>query len=472
MHAKQILIFLLLAIGWAFSDTLVVKLVAGDVKVRRGGESTALKLGDVVRANEQVVTGPSSFAALRSEDGSVFKLAADTVFDVKTLENTAASRNHQFSIPQGKVMSSISRLSKQSEVSFSTPSAVAGVRGTVLVLEVTPTGTRLFVLKGAVAFGKGGKADKVVNVNQKGEASASGAPVSIKAMTPADQAQAIQGVPVTITLQAGPAVAGATPGSSSDLDSLKNELRQNVASQQQRGNQNRQREQQRVAWDAENGRTVRVGGDLFQVSEKFSRVDDKNIRMLHVMDNTTQNRVTVFEAKSFWEKGVPSISSVLSGTGDLNASLPTRSDVTLSVKEALKPGDLVEMSMVKSGTSFVQSYRVNKGDWYSGDRATLVTEGGKSFLVLKSAGGATDFRFEFQNRVINANTGVDTTLSVANFDASKIMGFLQGLSDTAVYIAWVPDSKAGTGLFNSGKIEVIVTAEHVTKMLVFLLTQL
>jgi hypothetical protein len=464
---KMALLFSL-TLGFAFSDALVVRLLAGDVKVRRGGDLVALKLGDNVRENEQVITGPSSFAALRSEDGSVFKLAADTIFDVKTLENTPASRKHQFAIPQGKVFSSIARLTKQSDVSFSTPSAVAGVRGTILILDVTPSGTRLFVLKGRVAFGHAGNLNKMVGANQKGDANASGAPVEVKAMTPADQAQAILGIPVTMTLQVNPTLVAAATGAAE----LKNELRQNTVAQQQRATQSLQREQQRVEWDAENGRTVRVGGDLFQVSEKFRRLDDKSIRLLHVMDNTTQKRVTVFEAKSFWEKGIPSVSTILAGTGDVSSALPTRSDITMSVKEALKPGDLVEMSLVKSGSSFVQSYRVNRGEWYVGDRVAQVTENGKSYLVLKNGTGASDYRFEFQSRVVNGNTGADTTLSVSGIDPAKIVGFLQNLGDTAVYVAWIPDTTGGSGIFNSGKIEVIVTAEHVSKMLVLLLTQL
>ncbi len=449
-----------------FADTLTVRLAKGDVKVVRGGKTSELKIYEKVKEGEKIITGESSFAALISEDGSVYKLAAKTIFDVKSLQSTSSLRSAQYDVPLGKVMAVISKLEKKTEINFYTPTSVAGVRGTVLILDVKPSGTILYVTRGQVAFGRDDKSmNASVGENQMAESKPDNGAIPVREMTPAEQSEAVSGIPVKVTLEVKD-----KNDSSKATAALKDTLRQTISKDREQQLQNNQQTTIKKEWDIENGRVARVGNDMFQLVQRFKVVDEKNVRSFSIMNNTTANRVTAWDLNAFWAGGVPSIGALIA-TKDIDSLAPTQIDNRLATKEASKSaGDLIEWSLFRdaSARSTTESYRINGGTTYNGAKGmiALTTENGVNYLILKNANGGVDYKFARENKNINLVTGSDATLGASSFDGSSFLSLLQGANDFGIYVSWIPKK----GAFNSEKVEIIVSADHLASLLLYYLT--
>ncbi len=130
--------------------------VRGDVKVQRHGSEGFLPLSDgsYVRAGDVVRTGQGS-AVLKWVDGTRVRIASDTTLQVlKCQFNTATDATVSvFKLDVGRVWIRVRKLlSPRSKFEVITPTATAGVRGTVFYVEVDPAGqTKIAVAEGAVA---------------------------------------------------------------------------------------------------------------------------------------------------------------------------------------------------------------------------------------------------------------------------------------------------------------------------------
>jgi hypothetical protein len=139
--------------------------VQGDVKVmtRPGGAYYPLTEGRLVKAGDVVRTGEGT-ATLNWVDGTRIKLGPGTTLKVLKCELHAATDAtiSLFKLDVGKVWLRVHKmLSPRSKFEVLTPTASAGVRGTLFSVEVEPTGaTRVSVLEGAVAVraAQGGEA--------------------------------------------------------------------------------------------------------------------------------------------------------------------------------------------------------------------------------------------------------------------------------------------------------------------------
>lgn len=136
--------------------------VTGDVKVQHSNSEGLLPLseGSYVRAGDIIRTGQGS-AVLKWVDGTRVRVASDTVLQVlKCQLNTATDAAVSvFRLNVGRVWVRVRKLlSPRSKFEVITPTATAGVRGTVFYVEVDPAGqTRVGVAEGAVALDAGGR---------------------------------------------------------------------------------------------------------------------------------------------------------------------------------------------------------------------------------------------------------------------------------------------------------------------------
>jgi hypothetical protein len=163
--------------------------VKGKVEVQRSGGATwvpaSLKMR--VYSGDKVSSEAESEAEITLDDGSVIKVKDKSLL---VLERMAKQKKPLATVTalramNGKVLGCIKKLaSKESKFSVTTPTAVAGVRGTVFGVFVAGDSTELDVLKGEVAIAgeSGGEVlvgEKMMTTVAKG--SAAQAPVALTA---------------------------------------------------------------------------------------------------------------------------------------------------------------------------------------------------------------------------------------------------------------------------------------------------
>ncbi|MBL8993026.1 MAG: FecR domain-containing protein, partial [Spirochaetia bacterium] len=137
-------------------ENLRVGRMIGSVRfaLRGNAELMTLRPGQSVPANSSVVTGSNSSVDLHFPDGSVISVAPNTRFRLDRLASVSNTQSGSFGIDYGKILSKISKLNKARDLQFTTPMAIAGVRGTIFGIDVAQAGeAKLLVTEGAVAFG-------------------------------------------------------------------------------------------------------------------------------------------------------------------------------------------------------------------------------------------------------------------------------------------------------------------------------
>ncbi len=132
------------------SDGRVV-LTHGDVVVRTADTSIKGMPGVLVRQGDQVRTGPESGVRLLLGGSAVVDLGANTSM-VVTRAGTSSSET-KIKVWSGRLWARVSSLfGNNAKFEVESPNAVAGVRGTEFIFDVSPDGgTEVTVLDGSVA---------------------------------------------------------------------------------------------------------------------------------------------------------------------------------------------------------------------------------------------------------------------------------------------------------------------------------
>ena len=117
----------------------------GDVSVSNdGGSWTGAHVGMSLDTGDGVKTGDDSTAQITFLDGSTIDLEANTEIDIVALEISSATGSKTITLDQivGDTISRVTHLvDPESSYEIDTPSGTAGVRGSVMVVHVGPTGT-------------------------------------------------------------------------------------------------------------------------------------------------------------------------------------------------------------------------------------------------------------------------------------------------------------------------------------------
>ena len=130
--------------------------VKGQAEVQKAGSAdwTPVSLKMRVGAGDKLATRDGAELEIRLDDGSVLKMRDRSLLAIDRMER---QRKPPVSITSmqavsGRVLGCVRKLaSKESKFSVSTPTAVAGVRGTVFAVTVDGDSTELDVLQGQVA---------------------------------------------------------------------------------------------------------------------------------------------------------------------------------------------------------------------------------------------------------------------------------------------------------------------------------
>jgi tetratricopeptide (TPR) repeat protein len=123
-------LFLLFPLA-VFGDNIVLSMTQGDVQVLPAGRATPIKAnkGQVLRSGDRVYTGHDGWSVLLIPDGSRVVLTANSEFMLRA--HDAKRRSGTFSLITGMLRAMIPPSSPtKARYRFSTPTSVAGLRGT------------------------------------------------------------------------------------------------------------------------------------------------------------------------------------------------------------------------------------------------------------------------------------------------------------------------------------------------------
>jgi hypothetical protein len=157
---KRILVAWLMVLGmvlpaWAIEPVGSAASVFGKVNLVRNGKSYVLTQGLKLYNGDAVVAGNDAFAKLLLNDDSLLTVGENSNFKVEGFKQEPTARFGNFRLMFGKVRAIVSKFGAgKTDYKFVTPTAVAGVRGTHLVLEFDQASqqTVVSVVEGSVGF--------------------------------------------------------------------------------------------------------------------------------------------------------------------------------------------------------------------------------------------------------------------------------------------------------------------------------
>ena len=133
--------------------SLLVIFTSGDVKISRTAGEVPAKIGMLVKASDTIKTGKEGAVDLQTRSGSAIRIKSNTTLTVDEISMGSKGAN-RMSLKTGDIMAKVKRQSAGEKFSISTPTAIAGVRGTSFTVSVNKDGRkpRVKVLNGRVAM--------------------------------------------------------------------------------------------------------------------------------------------------------------------------------------------------------------------------------------------------------------------------------------------------------------------------------
>ena len=154
---KAIAITFILILGLALrAGALEVEAysVTGDVQMAKSGSAKWLPVtkGVLIESNYTVRTGADGAAILRWMSGNAIKLSPMTSLNIEKLDQAAGAETTLLNLSSGRVYARAKKLAgDKSSFKIKTPTALAAVRGTEFMAEVTADGkTLLAVMEGQI----------------------------------------------------------------------------------------------------------------------------------------------------------------------------------------------------------------------------------------------------------------------------------------------------------------------------------
>lgn len=130
--------------------------VKGSVKIESGGATSDAKVSSKVQVGDTIISGVDSRAKIVMSDRNILNISPNTKLKIEKYTNTAADKNVNLNLLEGKVRSKVEQKydNKNSKFEVRTATAVAGVRGTEFVTAYSSTTkvTEVITLKGQVSF--------------------------------------------------------------------------------------------------------------------------------------------------------------------------------------------------------------------------------------------------------------------------------------------------------------------------------
>jgi len=128
----------------------MVTFIIGDVKKN----SAEVQIGDIIRENDMIITADNSFCDIKIGE-SIIRIKSLSNVKISTLFKNGDVENTTLGLASGKMLCKPKKLLKDEKFFVTTPTAVAGVRGTQFAVETDKElTTRIKVFKGEVKVAK------------------------------------------------------------------------------------------------------------------------------------------------------------------------------------------------------------------------------------------------------------------------------------------------------------------------------
>jgi outer membrane protein OmpA-like peptidoglycan-associated protein len=160
-----------------------VTYVEGVAEVKSNSEEpwVLLLAGDELFQNSLIRTDEDSYADIRIQNGSIVRVMPDTLFSLSSL----SQENINLTVESGAIVSRIKKLSANQEFTFTSPVAVAGIRGTELAVQTDTSQSTVYGLSGKIEVFNPTIADDLVSlgIHQKSTVQTSSAPSRVLPMS-------------------------------------------------------------------------------------------------------------------------------------------------------------------------------------------------------------------------------------------------------------------------------------------------
>lgn len=142
---------------------LVVQ-ATGKSEIVRAGKSTGVKVNDLVKKGDVIRTLADGTMSVQLSTGAIFRMAPGTEVVLQDLVRDSSGFRVRLDVKRGSLASKLDKLGKSDAYVVSTPTAVAGVRGTEFLVEIAQAATTASVMvnDGSVAVaGSEGQQEQV-----------------------------------------------------------------------------------------------------------------------------------------------------------------------------------------------------------------------------------------------------------------------------------------------------------------------
>ncbi len=152
--------------------SMLVLFSSGTVKVVRGAQNIGAKAGMLVQEKDLIETGKDGSIDLQTRTGNAIRVRGNTTVTVKELAGTDG-KNNEFAVRKGSLMAKVKRRGPGENFKITTPTAIAGVRGTSFSVSVSEDGTKptVRVIDGKVAMASQKDQNKEVVLAEKTQGS-------------------------------------------------------------------------------------------------------------------------------------------------------------------------------------------------------------------------------------------------------------------------------------------------------------
>ena len=123
-----------------------VTFVVGDAEYKKksGSSWESVEIGAVLKKSGSVKTGKDGIVDIRFSDGTAVRIAEDSLLSIQDVSLT----NIDIGLEKGTMISKFTKLFGTQKFSVKTPAAVAGIRGTELIFNVSSGGTKIAGMSG------------------------------------------------------------------------------------------------------------------------------------------------------------------------------------------------------------------------------------------------------------------------------------------------------------------------------------
>lgn len=128
--------------------TAAVSNARGEVRIYKKGADDwrPVKVHEIFQEGDKLQTGANGTAEIRSGNGNIIILLANAELEAVTLafDEKNGTYENTYKAEMGKIKAVVEKLGTNSKFQIKTPTAICGVRGTVMYLDIQPNSTQAF----------------------------------------------------------------------------------------------------------------------------------------------------------------------------------------------------------------------------------------------------------------------------------------------------------------------------------------